>query len=106
MILQRGTSPFAFFYIGALLDTFDIDTQLYLTFEQNGKPIIELTQNDLYYDYEHRRLIYHFKQQETMLFNKRLKIYVQLRVKYSDGTAIKSKIITVETDSLLKEGII
>ncbi len=106
MAIQRGTTPFVFFNIGDLIDTFDDDTEIYIDFRQGTKIKLEIREDKLYKDYENKRLLCKFSQINTLDFNKRLNVYIQLRVKYSDGTAIKSKVLTVRADELIKEGVI
>lgn len=105
-MIQRGTTPFVSFYIGDLIDTLEDDTNIYIDFKQGTKIVLEITEKYLYKDIENKRLLCRFNQYNTLNFNKKLNIYVQMRIKYADGTALKSKILTVRADEIIKDGLI
>lgn len=95
----RGTTPTHSFAT-------DIDlsnaTSLYITYWQRGKVLVEKTIDDVSFDY--MRVLVRLSQEDTLLFNDRYEVSIQIRAKFGDGSAIASNVIRIPVCEILKEG--
>lgn len=104
-MIPSGTTPTLYFGLSDdIIGQWDSIELIYLTFQQAGFTCLEKTKEDLSCDLENKRLKLELSQAETLLFDRKLKIEMQFRVKFNNGRAIKSGIMTTTTDRLLKEG--
>jgi len=99
--IGRGTTP---------TNTFSVDIDLrdaeviWLTYKQNSKIIIQKEKEDL--EIEEDEVVTHLTQEETLALKDSAPVRMQFRVRYADGNAIKSNIITATVEEILKDGII
>ena len=77
---------------------------LYITYQHRGKTVIEKTLDDA--SFGDGTLNIKFTQEETFLFESFVRVLIQIRVKYKDGTVAKSNIIETTVDEILKDGVI
>lgn len=105
-MIRRGTTQCLSFFIGDVIDTLKEDTNIYIDFKQNEKIILEFREDNIAKDVENKKLICKLTQENTLAFNKYRNIYIQIRIKYSNGIAIKSKIVVLKADELVREGVI
>lgn len=95
----RGTTPTHTF-------TTDVDlseaTEVYVTYSQNDKVIVEKTINDA--TISETKLVVELSQKDTLLFDDRCKVEIQIRAIFVDGTAIASNIMSVPVGKILKDG--
>jgi len=78
---------------------------LYITFKDRNKNIVlEKTETDC--TLSGNTVKVELSQEETLLFEKRTKVRVQLRVKTTNDKALKSNVMVIDIGDLLKEGVI
>lgn len=102
--MYRGTTPTNIFNV-------DVDlteaTEIYITYAQRGKPVpatvLEKSRSDL--TVTDTQLTVKLTQEDTLKFVSG-EVSIQIRAKFSDGTAIASNIIKTTADIILKEGAI
>lgn len=79
----------------------------YITFEQNGKDILEKSTNDENVELTDELITIKMSQEDTLAFsNINGKAEMQIRILLTDDTAVASKIYKVSVDRILKEGVI
>lgn len=97
----RGTTP-------TLRFTLPINTDLiedaYITFSQNRTVVFEKGLDDC--EVAQRSISVHLTQVDTLELVSECNTEIQIRVKTTAGDALASKIITVDTGRILKEGSI
>ena len=99
---MRGTTPELTFNLP--FDTSNIK-KLYVTIEdKNQNNILEKTEADCTFSGSVVKL--ELSQDETLLFEERTRIRAQIRVLTKEGKALKSKVLTIYIDELLKDGVI
>lgn len=104
-MIPSGTTPTLYFGLpDDIIGQWDNIELVYLTFQQAGLTRLEKTKEDLFCEVENKRVTLELSQAETLLFDRKLKIEMQFRVKFNNGRVVKSGIITTTTDRLLKEG--
>lgn len=104
-MIPSGTTPTLTFSIpDNIINKIDNETILYITFQQGGITKLEKELKDVTIDKENSSITFDLTQAETLIFNYKLKIDIQIRIKFSDGKAIKSGIVQTTTDKLLKAG--
>lgn len=97
-----GTTPELTFNLP--FDT-SIIKNLYITFKDRNKAIVlEKTEADC--TMNNNSVTVELSQEETLQFEKRTKVRVQLRIKTTNDKALKSNIIVIDIGDLLKEGVI
>ena len=99
--MVRGTTPTLEF---TLPFSTDILAEAYVTLSQNkkvvvDKPLVELERNG-------NKLSVKLTQAETLLLDSERKTEIQVRVRTLENEALASDIITVNTDRVLKDGVI
>lgn len=94
----RGTTPEHYFSVNVDLSS---ATELYITYSQNGKPIIEKKIDDATITED--TITVNLTQEDTLKLKER-DCQIQIRVKLLDGTAIASNIITTNVLNILKDG--
>lgn len=82
----------------------DLLAEAYVTLSQDkkvvvDKPLAELERNG-------NRLSVRLTQEETLLLDSERKTEIQVRVRTQENEALASDIITVNTDRVLKDGVI
>ena len=79
--------------------------KLYVTFkDRNRNVVLEKTETDC--TIKDNTVKLELSQEDTLMFEKRTKARVQLRVKTTDDKALKSNVFTIDMGDLLKEGVI
>lgn len=112
--MRRGTTPTHTFIVDVSLN--DI-SDLYVTYKQGKNIVVEKTLEDVDIDQEEHSILVYLTQEDTLKFrtnewtwlypneNKQdMQILVQIRIKYGDGKAIASDIISMNVQEILKEG--
>ena len=97
----RGTTPTLEFTLP--FDTASI-AELFVTFVQNSRVIAERSLEEC--EAEGRTVKVHFTQADTLSFAPGRQVEMQIRVKFDDGAAVASEIITTSVDRTLKDGAI
>lgn len=97
----RGTTQTLTFNLSETID--DIKA-LYITFNQNGKTVLEKTLNDVFVEGKH--IVLPLKQEDTLAFLALKTVLIQLRIRDIDGNAYASKILKLYVDEILKDGVI
>lgn len=69
-----------------------------------GKTIVEKTLDDCSFGDNFISIV--LTQEETLMFENRVKVSIQIRVRLKDGTVTKSNIIETDIDRVLKDGVI
>lgn len=97
----RGTTPKLIFSL-----PFNINTlkNLFITFNQNNKTILEKTLDDC--ELKGNKIVLSLSQEETLTFNSKENIKIQLKAKTIDEDVIASNIIITSIGEILKEGVI
>ena len=98
--MWRGTTPVHTFTLpeGVALDDFAV---LFVTYAQGGRTVLEKNKDELEAADGGFRLV--FSQADTLCF-KPGPVYIQLRARTSDGTAVASNIISTVAQGVLKDG--
>ena len=97
----RGTTPTLEFIIP--FDTSILD-EAWVTLSQNGSVILNKQLGDC--QCEERKLTVRLTQEETLKLDCDCKTEIQIRARTKEGEALASNIITVNTDRILKDGVI
>lgn len=97
----RGTTPKLEFRL-----PFNVDllAEVWVTLAQRGEVIINKELEEC--DCDENMLSVQLTQEETLLLECECKTEIQVRVKTLENEALASDIITVNTDRILKEGVI
>ena len=101
IVIPRGCTcrnSFKFPYVEENVET------LFITYQQNKITKVEKQLSDC--TFEDGKVCVHLGQDNTLSFEENVPIKVQIRVKLTDGSATKSKIMETYTDTVLKEGVI
>ena len=97
----RGTTPTHIF-------TTDIDLRgaavLFLTYKQNQAKVLEKNIEDV--TIEEDKITVTLTQQETLMFNTTMRVEMQIRVRFPDGSALASDIMHAPVERILKGGVI
>lgn len=96
----RGTTPKLTF---TLPHEFDISA-LFITFEQDGKQILEKTLEDV--EVEGVKITLSLTQADTLAFTAPSDVKIQIRLKDSEGNAVASRVMKAGVDEILKDGVI
>lgn len=97
--MVRGTTPKLEFIIP--FNT-DIIMNLYITFNQVGENVLEKTENDC--NFEENTIVCHLTQADTLMFNEKNNVSIQIRIKTIDGESLASNIINESVKKVLKDG--
>ena len=97
--MKRGSTP---------VNTFEVDLNLtgatiFVTYEQNGRIVLEKTGSDLTVTEDSITL--ELTQADTLLFSPG-KVLIQIRYVFPDGSADASDIITTTFERIIKDGVI
>ena len=102
--MYRGTTPNQVFKLYFLMES---EEELYITYVQNGTVILEKQLSDITESIDEVTgfsvLSFRLTQTETLLFSDE-DVDIQIRIKFTDGTAIASDLIRTHVDAILKEG--
>lgn len=99
--MYRGTTP---------TNTFNVDIDLtdaeviYITYQQRNSTVIERSTDEI--DITSTALTVQLTQEETLRLAANISVAIQIRARFSDGTAVASNIIQTEVQTVLKSGVI
>lgn len=99
--MRRGTTPTHIFNTSIDLSDADI---IFVTYEQNGVQVIEKTKADI--EFSQLSIQVKLTQAETLAFDIKAPVEIQIRAKFPDGSAIASNIMRTTAQKILKEGAI
>lgn len=100
MSIYRGTTPTFVFHVSADLTEAEV---VYLTFEQGGKIVFELTKDEL--DITEETIEVKLTQQQTLALLAGVStVNMQFRAKFADGSAVASNTMFFIPDEILKGG--
>lgn len=99
--MRRGTTPTHIFKSD--VDLTDA-VEVFMTYKQEGKILIEKDIEDIEITAEELRII--LAQTDTLALSTMKYVEIQCRAKFADGTAMASNIINVPVQKILKEGVI
>ena len=101
--MRRGTTPTHVFNTDIDLSGAEV---IYVTYQQNGKTIIEKTRDSL--EVTEDTVVVHLTQAETLLFSQgsnAQQVRVQIRAKWpGSGQAVASNVVQTTVKEILKEG--
>lgn len=95
---RRGSTPRNTFRVNIDLR----EATVYLTYEQNGRTIVEKTNDDL--TITEKTIVSTLSQKETLRFKQDEEVEMQIRYVLSDGTADVSNVMKATAERVLKEG--
>lgn len=98
--MWRGTTPTHTFTLPEGIRVQDF-TVIYITYSQNGSPVLEKEKTDMTLEGNVIRLA--FSQADSLLFGAG-PVKIQLRAKTADGKAVASEIVTTTAKEVLKDG--
>ena len=98
--MWRGTTPTHTFTLPEGIRAQDF-TVIYITYSQNGSPVLEKEKSDMTLEGNVIRL--NFSQADSLLFGAG-PVKIQLRAKTADGKAVASEIVTTTAKEVLKDG--
>lgn len=101
MSIPRGTTPYNYFDVPVDLTDAAV---IYVTYAQGGCTVIEKTIEDLTVTAEEISL--QLSQTDTLAFDSKLPVDIQIRARFADGNAIESTIMRTSVDRILKDGVI
>lgn len=99
--MYRGTTPTNIFTSELDLSTADV---LYITYKQLGKVLVEKTKSDV--TFGDGTITVTLTQDDTLKFSEDKYVYVQIRARFADGSAVASNIIETPAQAILKDGVI
>ena len=100
----RGTTPTHIFVLPEEMKETMFDA-LYITYQQRRKTVLEKTLDDVQRD--GATLTVRLTQAETLAFGRGCvtePVYIQIRLKLDDGTAMASDLMKTSVQQILKEG--
>ena len=95
----RGTTPTNIFETDLDLTAAEV---VFVTYKQFGGIVLELEKDDL--TIEADKITAKLTQAQTLKFRESCGVEVQIRAKFSDGTAVASNIISTTAERILKDG--
>lgn len=105
--IRRGTTPTHTFTSSTDLSE---ATALYVTYQQGGKTVVEKSLEDIAVttdsDTGSCTMTVELSQEETLAFDEKKQVEIQVRAAFANGTALASNIINSSPARLLKEGVI
>lgn len=99
--MRRGTTPTNTFNTSVSLAEAEV---IYITYQQKRQTVVEKTIDDITVTAD--ALTVELTQEETLLFDDRYSVSIQIRARFPDGSAIASNIMTVPVGKILKGGAI
>lgn len=96
----RGTTPTNVFNVDVDLTNAEV---IYITYKQQNKVVFEKTKDDI--TATAQTLTVKLTQEETLKLTER-EVEIQIRARFSDGTALASNIIKTTASKILKDGVI
>lgn len=107
-MIVRGTTPLHTFALPFPIS--DI-SEVFVTYTQNDKVVIEKNRNDIEIDVETNTLFVPLSQDDTLTFKVYEKyvnniVLIQMRVLMTDGSSCASEIIKERVSNVLKDGVI
>lgn len=101
MATTRGTTPIHVFITDVDLTDAEV---IYVTYKQKREILIEKTKEQI--EVTSEGLTIALTQEETLMFKNNGDVRIQIRARFSDGSAIASNIIETKASEILKEGVI
>lgn len=98
-MIRKGTTPTHIFNTNVDLTAAVV---LYITYKQGGRVVIEKNIDDCEVTTE--TITVKLTQEETLKLNDTQAVEMQIRARFSDGTAVASNIMTAEAGRILKGG--
>ena len=98
--MWRGTTPTHTFTLPEGIRAADF-VSIYITYSQNGSPVLEKTKADMSFEENVIRLT--FSQADSLLFDAG-PVKIQLRAKTASGQAVASDIVSTTAKEILKDG--
>lgn len=96
----RGTTPTNVFNVDVDLTNAEV---IYITYKQQNKVVFEKEKSDI--TVTENSLTVKLTQEETLKLTER-EVEIQIRARFSDGTALASNIIKTTANKILKDGVI
>lgn len=96
----RGTTPTNVFNVDVDLTNAEV---IYITYKQQNKVVFEKEKSDI--TVTETALTVKLTQEETLKLTER-EVEIQIRARFSDGTALASNIIKTTASKILKDGVI
>lgn len=97
--IRRGTTPEHTFITSLNLSGAE---SLYITYQQRGKTVLEKTLEDCLLTED--SITVRLSQEDTLKFNWKEDVEIQIRAVLSDGAALASNIMVASAQRILKEG--
>ena len=98
--MRRGTTQTLTFL---LPEEISIET-IFITFQQNNWTVLEKSIEDV--EIDGKTVIVKLTQEDTLKLRAPYAVYIQLRIRDTDGNAIASDIIRTDAETILKDGVI
>lgn len=99
--MRRGTTPTN--TITTDIDLTGVDV-IYWTYTQGKRKILELDIDRI--EINPDSIVVKLTQEETLAFDEKKDVEMQIRARYPDGTAVSSDIMTTTVGRILKDGVI
>lgn len=99
--MYRGTTPTLNFILPFAVNTIEAG---YISLVQNRETVIEKSIFEC--ELEEKTIRLKLSQTDTLQLDDHTATEIQLRIRLTDGTALASKIFTVSTDRILRDGVI
>ena len=102
-ILYRGTTPTHSFTLPEELKEVELSA-LYITYRQGGNTVLEKALSDV--TVEAGVVTVQLTQEDTLAFQNKGAVQIQIRLRTAAGDALASDIIKVDVGRVLKDGVI
>ena len=99
--MRRGTTPTHTITTDADLTGAAV---IFLTYQQKGKTILELEDDRM--TVTDKDIAVTLTQEETLSFDEKHDVDIQIRARFPDGSAVASNIMTTTAAEILKDGVI
>ena len=100
-MITRGTTPTQKFNTSIDLSS---ATVIYVSYKQHNKVVIERTVDNIVVTSTY--LQFALTQEESLSLDDKVKVEIQIRAKFPNGTAVASNIIEADAGKILKGGVI
>ncbi len=100
--MRRGTTPTLTFTLPEEIDI----AEIYVTFSQNGKTVLEKNKDEVIMEKKKKTIIINLSQEDTLNFDDKAAMKIQLRIRDASGNAMASDFIQVRVYGILKDGVI
>ncbi len=100
--MRRGTNPVLTFELPEAITI----AALFITFQQDGKTVLEKTLSDVSYDTESGVITLPLTQEDTLIFAENTAALVQIRLRDNLGNAVASDPMRVMVGEIFKDGVI